>query len=250
MIPYWKLTALPVGRYTISVPLLLMAIAILVAHLLLLRRARRQGLNVETAAMMSLVMVLVGLPCAYWFRGVYLADAVKQDWRVLLSLQIGAASFGGIAGGLLGGWAYLAARGIPRPDILHYLDALAFVFPRGWVFGRLGCSLVHDHPGRTSSSFLAVRFPSGSRFDLAILEVLFLLVVVIPLFAWLDRRKRPNGFWLGTFLAVYGAFRLWLDTLHVDPPRYGPLSVDQWAYGMVLVIGLFLLLPRRQTGLQ
>jgi hypothetical protein len=31
-------------------------------------------------------------------------DAVKQDWRTLLHLQIGAASFGGIAGGLLGSW--------------------------------------------------------------------------------------------------------------------------------------------------
>jgi hypothetical protein len=69
--------------------------------------------------MMSLIMVLVGLVAAYWFRGVYLAEAVKQDWRTLLGLQPGAASFGGIAGGLLAGWAYLAARHIPGVGVLR-----------------------------------------------------------------------------------------------------------------------------------
>src|SRR4051812_32145675 len=133
MIPYWKLTRIHLGSLTLSVTLLSAAIGILVAHFLLLRRARRNGLNRETAAAMSLTMVLVGLAGAYWFRGVYFADAVKQDPRFLLALQPGAASFGGIAFGLLGGWTYLKLRRLPARETLRYLDALAFVFPCGWV---------------------------------------------------------------------------------------------------------------------
>ena len=239
-----------VGGTTVSVQILLAAIAILVTHFLLLRRARAKGLLPETAGMVSVAMVVVGLVAAYWFRGVYFADAVKHDWRVLLGLQSGAASFGGIAGGLLGGWGYLKARRFSSHDALRYLDALAFVFPSGWIFGRLGCALLHDHPGAPSTSLLAVRFPGESRFDLAIIELVFLLFVLIPLFALLNRRKHPAGFWLGAFLSIYGAFRLWLDTLHVDPPRYGPFTVDCWAYGIALLGGLAILISARKRAME
>lgn len=248
MIPYWQLRQFHAGPFVISVQLLLAAAGILVAHFLLLRRARRQGLNAETAAAMSLAMVLTGLAGAYWFRGVYYADAVKHDWHFLIGLQPGAASFGGITFGLLGGSIYLAARRLAQGERLRYLDALAFVFPSGWIIGRIGCALAHDHPGVPTTSPLGVRFPDTGRFDLGLLEVLYLAVILIPLFALLDRQKRPAGFWLGTFLALYGAFRLWLDTLHTDPPKYGPFTVDQWAYGIVLLIGIAILIPRLTAG--
>jgi len=242
MIPYWKASKLHFGASSISLQLLLALTGIAVAHFLLLRRVRRNKLDMETAGMMSLVMVIAGLIGAYWFRGFYLAEQVNRDWHVLLDFQVSAASFGGIAFGLLGGWAYLALVRRLRPvDRLRYLDALAYVFPQGWIFGRIGCSLIHDHPGRDTSSILGVLFPGGVRYDLGVIEVLFLAAILIPLFLWLDRVRRPNGFWLGIFLTLYSAFRLWLDTLHQDPPRYGPFTVDQWAYGTALVLGMAIL---------
>jgi uncharacterized protein (TIGR03437 family) len=48
---------------------------------------------------------------------------------------------------------------------------LAFVFPMGWIIGRTGCILAHDHPGRATALFLGVRYPGGPQFDLAVLEV-------------------------------------------------------------------------------
>jgi phosphatidylglycerol:prolipoprotein diacylglycerol transferase len=241
MIPYWPRPHWYLGPFPISVPLALAAAGVLIAHFLFLRRARSQGLEVERAAAMSFTMVLVGAVAAYWFRGVYLSDAVKQDWRTLLHLQVGAASFGGIAGGLLAGWLFLTLYRLPLSMKRRYLDALAFVFPLGWIVGRSGCVVAHDHPGIKTSFFLAVQYPSGTRFDLAVIEVLFLALILIPLFRYLDRRKYPEGFWLGLLLALYGAFRVCLDQLHEDPPRYGPFSVDQWAYGTTLLFGLLLL---------
>ena len=251
MIPYWPLKQWHLGPFPINPPLALAAAGVLLAHFLLLRRVRRHGLNAETGAMMSLAMVMAGAMGAYWFRGVYDADAVKRDWHFLLQFQYGAASFGGLACGLLAGWAYLSFRRLPRGDRLRYLDALAFVFPMGWIIGRTGCILAHDHPGIATASFLGMRYPSGTRYDLAVIEVLFLGLVLLPLFGLLDHGKRPRGFWLGLFLAMYGAFRVWLDTLHVAPPRYGWFSVDQWAYGSVLLLGLFILVTwRRRLGLE
>lgn len=246
MFPYWTVPGIQLGPVGLRAPLLLAGAGILIVHFSLLRRAKSKGLSQETAGMMSLAMVAVGLLAAYWFRGVYLAQEVQRDWTFLLQLQTGAASFGGIGGGLLAGWAYLTARRLPTVERLRYLDALAAVFPSGWIVGRMGCALAHDHPGLRTTSWLGVHYPDGVRFDLGLLEVFFLGLAVIPIFAALDRKPRTPGFWLGLFLTIYGVFRLFLDQLHVDPPRYGLFTVDQWAYGAAAILGAVILLTIRR----
>jgi len=74
--------------------------------------------------------------------------------------------------------------------------------------------------------------------------------VVVPLFALLNRTKRPAGFWLGTFLTIYGAFRLLLDRLHVDPPRYGAFTVDSLVYGIALLVGAAILISSRRREME
>ena len=41
----------------------------------------------------------------------------------------GISSFGGVAGALAGGWAYLWTRGVRGQERLRYLDAVGFAFP-------------------------------------------------------------------------------------------------------------------------
>jgi hypothetical protein len=110
----------------------------------------------------------------------HLADEVKRDWHLLLQLQYGAASFGGLSFGLLPGWLYLASRGSACDGKFRYLDALAYVFPKGWLIGRSGCILAHDHPGLRTTSYLGVRYPSGTRFDLAVIEDELLALTQYP----------------------------------------------------------------------
>jgi prolipoprotein diacylglyceryltransferase len=82
-----------------------------------------------------------------------------------------------------------------------------------------------------------VGYPDGARYDLAVLEV-FYIVLVMVLFLLLDRRPRPVGFYLGSFLLLYGPFRIVLDQLHVDVVRYWALSVDQWSGAAATLAGL------------
>jgi phosphatidylglycerol:prolipoprotein diacylglycerol transferase len=93
--------------------------------------------------------------------------------------------------------------------------------------GRLGCALQHDHPGVSSTHWLAVRFPDGPRFDLGLLEFLYVSVVA-GLFAWLDRRPRPDGFYIGLFFAVYGPVRFAMDVLRVGEARYAGWTPGQY----------------------
>jgi phosphatidylglycerol:prolipoprotein diacylglycerol transferase len=140
-------------------------------------------------------------------------------------------SFGGLFAGLAGGWFYLRAQKLNAARMWQYIDALAFVFPFAWALGRAGCAVAHDHPGMASNSWLAVQFPGGGRYDLGLLECLFMLPLM-GLFLWLDRRPRPAGFYLGLFLTVYGLFRIWLDSLH-EPgvPRF--LVTPDQAWGLL-----------------
>lgn len=240
MIPYLELGIIDAGPVRALPSTLLMTAGILLGHFLLLARAKRLGLSVETAASMSFFMVVGGMLGAKIFKPVYFPDQFQLSSWPGLALRTGMASFGGLAGGLLAAALYFAARRCPFRQALSYLDALASVFPMAWILGRTGCALAHDHPGLASNSILAVRYPDMPRFDLGLLEVIFLGAAMIPFFWVLSRQPRPAGFFLASFLTVYGAFRLLLDQLHVDPPRYAGVSVDQWAYGLATLAGLLL----------
>lgn len=240
MIPYLQLPYLHVGPVWVSTAHLLIAVGIFLGHLLLLRRARRLGRDASLAAALSLCMVVVGFFGAHLFKMLYLpgvGSVIRRHPWLLVSVFHGMASFGGIFAGLLAGLAYLHWRKLSASEALGYLDMVACVFPFAWIFGRISCSLVHDHPGLWSSSWLAVRYPDGARWDLAVLEVFYMLVVIL-LFLALDRKPRPVGFYLGSFLLLYGPFRVILDRLHVDVVRYLGWSVDQWAGAVTTLAGL------------
>lgn len=244
MIPYWEAPLWDVGGYLIYPPIFLIGFAVLLGHFLLLRRAGRKGLSVPVAGKFSAALIVGGFFAAHAHKYFYVEGgwaAVWQHPQLLLQVWSGLASLGGILGGIAAGLAALWWQKIPRKSVVQYFDALAFVFPQAWIFGRMHCAWVHDHPGIRTSSWLGVQYPRYPRYDLGILEVLY-LAVVIAWFYWLDRKPRAAGFYVVAFLVPYGCFRLWLDTLHVSVVRYAGLSVDQWS--SLAAIGAGVLLAR------
>ena len=247
MIPYLEWSQIHVGPLTLSSSRVLVAAGILLGHGMLIRRARKTGQDPALAAALSLWMVVAGFAGAHLFKLLYLPGLglalTTYPWFAF-DLFNGLASFGGIFGGIAGGLVYLWRRQV---SAVAYLDLVAYVFPFAWILGRIGCALAHDHPGVWSSSWLAVRYPDGPRFDLGLLEVAYLLVILFA-FGLLDRKPRPAGFYLGAFFVLYGPFRLALDQLHVDVVRYLGWSVDQWAGAAATLAGLAVwiaIAPRR-----
>ena len=104
--------------------------------------------------------------------------------------------------------------------------------------GRAGCAWVHDHPGIRSTVWLAVRYPGGQRFDLGLLEMLFLALLAVC-FLLLARKPRAPGFFAGWTFVIYGSFRVGLDQLHANPPRRMGITPDE-VFG-ILLAGLGLL---------
>ncbi len=215
---------------------MLVAIAIAVGYLIAVRRAQRSGIARERFTKLGLCVIVAA------FIGGHLAKMFYSPgaWRVvlmeptrLLRILEGQASFGSFIGGYVAALVFLWWNSVPHADRYLYADAACFAVPFAWWIGRVGCYLVHDHPGIRTTSWLGVRSPGGTRYDLGLLEVLFLLALA-ALFLFLDRKPRPRGFFFVAFPLLYGLFRLALDRLHVDPPRYYGLSVDQIASGLML----------------
>jgi len=131
---------------------------------------------------------------------------------------------------------------IPR---LPYADAVALGLAVGWIFGRLGCTTAHDHPGRRTTFFLAVRYPEGARHDLGFYELLFTLVMTAILFRY-AKKPRPEGRIIGLFAVMYAPVRFFLDFLRatdvVRPyERYAGLTPAQWACLATLGVGVWLM---------
>jgi len=132
-----------------------------------------------------------------------------------------------------------------KASTLVYADLVASSFPVGWVFGRSGCSLAHDHPGMLSNAWFAVQYPGGARFDLGLYEMLLTVPLAVT-FLFLMKRPRPPGFFLGIMCTAYAPTRFALDFLRVHEaeygknadPRYGGLTPAQWGCLVLLGAGI------------
>jgi phosphatidylglycerol:prolipoprotein diacylglycerol transferase len=180
----------------------------------------------------------------------YHPDAVIRDPLYLLKLWDGLSSYGGFSGAILGALAWKYTR---RERALPYVDMVASAFPLAWVFGRAGCSVAHDHPGRISNAWIAVRYPSGSafvgRFDLGLYEMLLTIPLAVAFAILWKRKVRPYGFFTGMMCTAYAPVRFFLDFLRAPDdggvagadPRYAGLTPAQWASFGLLAIGVYFL---------
>jgi hypothetical protein len=165
----------------------------------------------------------------------------------LLEFWNGMSSFGGFAGALAGltvGFARRSAR-----VRLAVAEVLLQALVVGGVFGRLGCTLVHDHIGKPSDFWLAIRFPDGPRHDLGLYELLFTLLVLVPAVVLLNRRPRQAGATIATIALLYAPARFAADFLRNTDlasadPRYLGLTLAQYACIVSACVGLAFAAPR------
>ena len=164
---------------------------------------------------------------------------------VLLKVWDGVSSMGGVLGGLAGIVLYFRAHAQPvRP----YLNALALGTAPGWAVARIGCALVHDHPGVRSDAWFAVAFPGGARLDMGLIDCLLLATLSAVLWLLARRRWHP-GFLMGVLAVAYCVPRFFLDFLRAQDlafvdGRLGGLTPAQWVSPVLALTGLYLVVSR------
>jgi len=242
-IPWFKLEGLVIpGTHVGLQPFgMLVAAGVFAGMRLAEWHAVKLGMRRDVITDCAIHVVIIGFILGHIFDLVfYYPEKLREDPLELFLVWKGLSSYGGFFGAVAGGFFWSHRRGLP---LFPALDQIAFGLPLGWFFGRLGCFVVHDHPGKVSTFFLAVNdyqypgLPVAPRHDLGLYEVLWALLVV-PLFLWLDRKPRPFGFWLGLIAVLYAPVRYGLDFLRVADKTYDGLTAAHYASILTLLLGL------------
>ncbi len=261
-IPYITLPEIPIAPAMPDLPLIgwnerltikpfgtLVAIGVYVGWLIVHRQAKRQGFSIERFSQ------FIGWALGGGFIGGHVFDVLLYHPSRLTEQPLGAAfidliaiwrsqaSFGGFMGAILG--MLIWRHRFKVKSVLPYCDTMASAFPVGWVFGRTGCSVAHDHPGLRSDHWLAVQYPNGGRFDLGLIEMLVTIPLAIACLVWM-RKPRPWGFYIGAMAVYYAPIRFCLDFLRArdvrDPDtRVFGLTPAQYLCMGLLALGVFML---------
>jgi len=244
MIPYIHIPSLDLKIVVIEPFGICVATGILLGFYSMKRRAARVGLDPEEAHTMAIWTLLAGFTVAHIVSMVfYFPERLRQKPWEILFIWAPISSMGGFLGAFIGSFWYARRK---KLNYLAYADVIVWGLVPGWVLGRLGCSLAHDHPGARSDFFLAVQYPGGARHDLGFYEFLFTLLVLLPVTRLLGKKKLPDGFLLLLVSLLYAPVRFGFDFLrsrdfgNIDP-RYFGLTAAQWLTIALFLAGVYLM---------
>ena len=242
MIPYFGTTGWQIGFLKIQSWGLLVAMGFLVGLLISRWLVKKKKINQDIFLdlfVAILVFSLIGSRLFYVIFENAWGFYLRNPLDVFKIWQGGLSSFGGF----LGAAVVLSYFWSKKIVTWKELDILAFAFPFGWVVGRLGCLMIHDHLGIFSSSVLAISFVQGARLDMALMEILMLLPLLF-IFAWKGLKLLLYPSLLSSVLFLwYGVGRFFLDFLRAQDiafpdARYLFLTVAQWGSIILVIIAL------------
>lgn len=262
-----------VGEFTFQIFGLLVATGVILGMRLCLKWAKEKDIDEFMVRDLMFWVLVVGFLVAHWVSVIfYFPERVKENPWVLLMIWNGISSVGGFLGAFIGMMWFLRKN---KQPILPYADLLIYGLVIGFTFGRIGCSLVHDHPGKIvdPDTFMAVgpwpcRCGPGERplpsccdesnqifrYDLGLLEMLFDVALCIFVYFIFNWRKAPPGRLTGYVAMAWGGIRFFLDFLReteagrgVGTPdlRYFGLTTAQYLSILIFIAGIWLAFVRK-----
>lgn len=242
MIPWFYLSIINLGILKLNVwgifVSLGFAVAITVSYFEFKNKKLETG-RIFDLAFWIILCAIAGSRLLYVIEHLSLFTAAPLD--ILKLWQGGMSIYGGFIGALTAGAVYLKKN---KLDFWSYADAVIFSLPLGLFIGRLGCFLIHDHPGIKTNFFLGVAFPDGARHDLGLYLSLNGLALFL-IFLILHRKERFPGFYVSFFAVWYGTARFLLDFLRAEDVagadiRYFGLTLAQYLSVILFAVGIFL----------
>lgn len=249
MIPYLEVGSFDVFGLELRPFFLLVVSGVILGVVCYDRICKRGGLIDRRIALhLPEICVLGGFIGAHLVHVVfYDPEEMSRDAWVLFKIWGGYSSIGGFLGGMLAGIAYIKWK---KQDILPYGDRLLFGLSTGWILGRTGCAVTHDHPGALTDFPLAVMFPDGPRHDMGLYELWLTIVIVIVLFL-ISRKPRRSSAHMVVILLMYSTARFFLDFLRATDTkfvdeRYLGLTPAQYGTIALFAAGVYLALTLRK----
>ncbi len=240
MIPYFGVTSVPILGIPFQTWGTFVAAGFLLGTWIATQRAVKYGLDPKKITDLAFWIFLAAFLGARIFHVLFYDPAhyLAHPWEALDPRKPGFAMFGGFLGAGAAFWWYVRKHAL---DVLAYADTLIWGLPWGCGVGRIGCFLIHDHPGTLTSFWLGVRYPDGEvRHDLGLyLSIIGFLTGIA--FLVLNRRPRAKGYWFGVYMLIEGTTRFSLDFLRVVDVRYAGLTPTQWLSIPLFLAGVLLI---------
>ncbi|MFH1704364.1 MAG: prolipoprotein diacylglyceryl transferase [Patescibacteria group bacterium] len=247
MIPYIESHTFQIGPLTLQTWGTLVALGFVTATAIAARRAKQKNLDPKIVWDLAFWILISAMAGARLFHAIFYEPQyyLQNPLKIFDLRDSGFAIMGGFLAAAAVVWFYVKKRGL---DFLAYADILVWGVPWGCGIGRIGCFLIHDHPGTLSSFILAVKYPDGqTRHDLGLyLSVLgFAIGILFLVFNYklpATSYKPHPGFWLGIYLSLYGCGRFLLDFLRIIDTRILGLTPTQWLLIPVAIFGFWLVI--------
>lgn len=243
MIPWFQITLFPLGPISLQVWGTFVALGFFLgAYLAWRRMGKTPGAKIIwDMAFWVLLAAAVGarLFHAAFYEPAYYFSHVSEIFNFTAP---GFSVLGGFLGGAAVVWVFVKRKGL---NFLKVADAIVWGLPWGYAVGRVGCFLIHDHPGIATSFIGGVKFSDGLiRHDLGLYaSALGLLIGLI--FLVVDRiglREPKPGFWVGLYLVLYSVARWALDFLRAWDQRWAGLTPAQWILMATAALGVWLVI--------
>lgn len=201
---------------------LLMALSILIGFYYFRRDGMRLGHDEDFLYNLVFLMVLGGVIGA---RAIYVAT----NWSMyaaapieIIRIDQGGLSFhGGVIGGGLAAWLYIASKG---KRVLQLFDLVVPGLAVGIMLVRIGNIFNQEVLGRPTEIGLE-RHPAQ-------LYASILGLVVLLIHNYLARKRPPEGYLMWSFVLYYSLFRgLIEETVRDNPLYWGHYINDKWGIG-------------------
>jgi phosphatidylglycerol:prolipoprotein diacylglycerol transferase len=255
-IPFRTLPEISVGPLTIRTFGLFVAVGILVGVWLFLSYARDRDLDADLLSRLAWWLIALGIIGS---RVLFVAThwgEFSDDPLSMFAIWQGGLQFSG---------AFLISiivivwfsRRHPEMPGLVVSDGVVFGLAPGLAIGRLGCMAVGEHLGGQTGFPLAWKYLGGETREPVVGGVgavvhntamyeLFLMVPLVGLLWWMQRRRLEPGWLTVTFLLWYGTQRFLTDFLReYDRTVAGLTGAQYLSIGMV--VGGLLLATRLRT---
>jgi phosphatidylglycerol:prolipoprotein diacylglycerol transferase len=249
ILPAWDQPHLKLGPLTLHLFGALVACAVLVGSWVIRRRAIKEGLDPEKIGRMVFWILVGGFIGAHLVdRFIYFPRETMADPITILKVWQGISSFGGFLGAAVAVMLFIRREKLGA-EKWRYLDAIAYGFVFGWIFGRAGCFVAFDHPGGVSDFFLAqlhreIDDTYVGRHNLGLYECLYFAIVLAPLFWAVGKKRKKPGFYLGLICISYAPIRFMLDFSRIVDTHYFGLTPGQWGSIALVLLGIFFLFKR------
>ncbi len=238
MLPYFSVSTVHIFGIPFQVWGTIVALGYALGTYIAWRKAKQKGLDANVVLDLAFWIFIAAFVGSRVFHVLFYNPSyyLAHPLAALNPRAPGYAIFGGFIGAAL---VFAWTMWKKKLKFFEYADVLIWGLPWGCGVGRIGCFLIHDHPGTLTQFMLGVRYPDGQvRHDLGLYLSLIGFAIGL-LFLFLNRKPRRPGFWLGIYLLIEGVVRICLDFLRVQDVRYFGFTPTQYLAIPFIILGIW-----------